>query len=167
MKKPIFLIGYMGAGKSTLGKKLAKRLEMNFIDLDSYIEQRFFKTISQLFEEKGESGFREIEKSALAEVAEFENAIIATGGGTPCFFDNIELMNKKGLTVYLHWLPEKLLQNLTKGKTKRPLIKDKTDKELLRFIKENLLKREPFYCQAKLTINPEEDIEKIISNFKL
>ena len=166
----IFLIGYMGSGKTTIGRIIAPRLNMSFIDLDVFIEQRYFKSIAQIFEEKGEDEFRKIEHNTLLEVSCFENTVVSTGGGAPCFFDNIDVMNDRGLTVYLQLSPEKLLHNLKKGKAKRPLIKNKTDEELLRFITENLEKRKVFYEQAKLILNPEEDVEKIIEkieNYKI
>jgi len=159
----IFLIGYMGCGKTTLGKILASRLEMDFVDLDAFIEQRYFKSIPQLFEEKGESGFREIEHTALLEVCEFENAIISTGGGVPCFYNNMEIMKRAGLTVYLKVTPKVLTEVLKKAKRNRPLIKDKSVEELLHFIEENLAKREAFYSQAELTINPYDDFDKIVN----
>ena len=157
----------MGSGKTTLGRMLAPRLNMSFIDLDAFIEQRHFKTISQLFEEKGEDEFRKIEHHALLEVSRFENTVISTGGGAPCFFDNMNIMNVNGLTVYLQLSPEKLLQNLQKGKVKRPLIKNKNDEELLHFIEENLEKRKKFYEQAKLIVNPDEDVERIAQWIKM
>ena len=89
----IILIGYMGAGKTTIGKALAKELNVQFYDLDWYITSRMRKTVAQIFDERGEEGFREIEKNMLHEVAEFEDVIISCGGGTPCFFDNIDYMN--------------------------------------------------------------------------
>ena len=158
----IFLIGYMGAGKTTVGKLLATRLNMPFIDLDAYIEQRFFKTVSQIFEEKGEDGFRKIEQAMLREITDFEDTILAVGGGTPCFFDNMQVMNEKGLTVYLKTSPEMLCKTLSKAKTKRPLIANKTDEELLAFIEENLAKREFFYTQAQAIVSTENDIKNIV-----
>ena len=104
----IFLVGYMGAGKTTLGRALAKATGMQFIDLDCYIEERFRKTIAQIFAEKGEEHFRDLERRMLHEVGEFEDVIISTGGGTPCFFDNIEYMNSQGTTVYLDVPVERL-----------------------------------------------------------
>ena len=98
--KRIFLIGYMGAGKTTVGKVLSRQLGLSFVDLDHYIEGRYHKTVGQLFAEKGEEAFREIERRMLREVAAFENVLISTGGGTPCFFDNMEFMNAYGTTVY-------------------------------------------------------------------
>lgn len=145
----IILIGYMGAGKTTLGKILARELNLEFIDLDSYIENRFHQSVSQLFATRGEEGFRKIERNMLFEVAEFENVVISAGGGTPCFFDNMEYMNKQGLTIYLKATPETLRTHLRMGKQKRPLIAEKNDTELDAFIRESLDKREPFYCQAQ------------------
>ena len=99
--KRIFLIGYMGAGKTTVGKVLSRQLELSFIDLDHYIEGRYHKTVGQLFAEKGEDAFRDIERRMLREVAAFEDVLVSTGGGAPCFFDNMEFMNGAGQTVYL------------------------------------------------------------------
>ncbi|MDR0872923.1 MAG: shikimate kinase [Prevotellaceae bacterium] len=160
--KSIFLIGYMGTGKTTLGKLLSARLGMPFVDLDAYIEKRFFKSIAQVFEERGEDGFRKTEAAMLRETVDFENTIVATGGGTPCFFDNMALMNERGVTIYLQTSPETLCETLAKAKSKRPLIADKTDEELLAFIKENVAKREAFYTQARFTVNMESDIENIV-----
>jgi len=152
--KRLFLIGYMGSGKTTTGKCLAKKYDLNFVDLDYYIEQRYLKTVSQLFKEKGEEGFRRIEHALLKEVAEFENVIISTGGGTACFFDNLELMNQKGETVYLKASAAELTSYLSASLTRnRPLIAQKNEEELLAFISESLEKREPFYSKAKYTIN--------------
>lgn len=147
--KRIFLLGYMGAGKTTLGKELAQSLGLKFIDLDQFIQSRYQKTISQLFEEYGESGFRNIEKCMLNEVGEIENVVVSAGGGTPCFYDNMDYMNKVGDTVYLKATPEALTERLETCKEKRPLIKDKNKEELYSFVKENLEQRELHYSKAK------------------
>lgn len=144
------MIGYMGAGKTTLGKSLARHLGLEFIDLDWYIENRFHQSVSQLFATRGEEGFRKIEQNMLHEVAEFEDVVISAGGGTPCFFDNMEYMNQQGLTVYLKATPEILRTHLRMGKQKRPLIAQKNDEELDIFIRESLNKRESYYNQARL-----------------
>ena len=160
--KRIFLIGYMGSGKSTIGKLLAKNAGLQFVDLDLFIEKRHHKSIGQLFTEKGEPGFREIERRALEEVSEFETTVISTGGGAPCFFDNMDLMNRSGLTIYLKVSESKLVNRLHHIKHNRPLIKNKNEEELRLFISENLRKREPFYNQAKLIFDAEEGIDHIV-----
>ena len=146
----VFLVGYMGTGKTSLGKIVAKKAGLTFIDLDHFIENRYHKSISQIFAEKGEDGFRNIERDALHEVAEFENVIIATGGGTPIFFDNIDFMNNSGKTVYLKTAPQILFNRLKIAKHNRPIIKDKDDNELMSFIIENLERRDPFYSKANM-----------------
>ena len=111
----IILIGYMGSGKTTVGKALSKETGMMFYDLDWYIESRMRKTVSQIFAEKGEEGFRKIEHNMLHEVAEFEDVIISCGGGTPCFFDNMDYLNQQGDVVYLKATPETLYKHLLMG----------------------------------------------------
>ncbi len=153
----------MGAGKTTVGKALAKDLGIEFYDLDWYIENRMHKTIKQLFDEYGEDGFRQIEHNMLHEVAEFENVIISCGGGTPCFYDNIDYMNNQGDTIYLKATPEVLYNHLKMGKTVRPLLLNKTPDEVKSFIKEQLALREPFYNRAEYTldVNLMENYQKI------
>ncbi|MBR1687866.1 MAG: shikimate kinase [Prevotella sp.] len=159
----IILIGYMGSGKTTVGKALSKELGIMFYDLDWYIESRMRKTVAQLFAERGEEGFRKIEYNMLHEVAEFENVIISCGGGTPCFFDNIDYLNQQGDVVYLKARPDVLYQHLLMGKVERPLIKGKSPEELIAYIEEQLQKREPFYAKAKYTLDVSlmEDYDKI------
>lgn len=155
----------MGAGKTTLGRALAKELNLSFIDLDCYIEERFCKTISQIFAEKGEDEFRRLEQRMLHEVAEFEDVIISTGGGTPCFFDNIDYMNSKGVTVYLDVPVERLLERLKIARQKRPLIREKSDEELRAFIIEQLEKRGPHYRRAQHTFLADKlEDERQVSN---
>ncbi len=138
----IILIGYMGAGKTTVGRALSKELNIPFYDLDWYIESRMRKTVKQIFDEKGENGFRLMEKSMLHEVAEFENVIISCGGGTPCFFDNMEYMNGQAETVYLKVEPDVLFKHLQMGKSVRPLLLNKAPDEVSLFIREQLKGRE-------------------------
>lgn len=152
----IFLVGYMGAGKTTLGRALAEELGIPFIDLDNYIENRFCKTIAQIFAEKGEEEFRNIEKRLLHEVGEFEDVIISTGGGTPCFFDNIDYMNSQGTTVFLDVPEERLFIRLSIARSKRPLIKEKNDEELKAFITEQLEKRKPHYSKAQYSFRADK-----------
>ena len=149
----IILIGYMGAGKTTVGKALSKELGIIFYDLDWYIESRMRKTVAQIFAERGEEGFRTIEYNMLHEVAEFEDVIISCGGGTPCFFDNMDYLNQQGQVVYLKAEPEVLYKHLLMAKVERPLIKGKSKEELLAFIREQLDRREPFYSKARYTLD--------------
>jgi len=155
----IYLIGYMGCGKSTMGRKLAQRLNLCFIDLDKYIEERNFRTVPTIFAEEGEEGFRMCEKKALEEIADFENLVVATGGGAPCFFENMELMNRTGVTIYIAPPTDVLVERLLKSKNERPLIKGKSREELTRFIDENLQKRAPFYERASLIIRDKHNLD--------
>ena len=164
--KRIILIGYMGSGKTTVGKALSKETGMMFYDLDWYIESRMRKTVSQIFAEKGEEGFRKIEYNMLHEVAEFENVIISCGGGTPCFFDNMDYMNQQGDVIYLKATPETLYKHLLMAKVERPLLKDKTPEELIAYITEHLKEREPFYEKAHhtLDVNVLDNYDKIATS---
>lgn len=149
----IILIGYMGAGKTTVGKELAAALGVTFYDLDWYITMRYHRSVPEIFAERGEEGFRELERRMLHEVAEFENVVVSCGGGTPCFFDNIDYMNSLADTIYLQATPEVLAMHLKMGKGKRPLLEGKTPEELEAYIQEMLQTREPFYQKAKYTLD--------------
>ena len=161
--KRIILVGYMGSGKTTVGKALSKETGMMFYDLDWYIESRMRKSVSQIFAEKGEEGFRKIEYNMLHEVAEFEDVIISCGGGTPCFFDNMDYLNQQGDVVYLKASPETLYKHLLMAKVERPLLKDKSPEELIGYITEHLKERAPFYEKAKYTldVNVLDEYDKI------
>lgn len=156
----------MGAGKTTLGKQLAKELNLPFYDLDWYIETRMRKKVAEIFAERGEDGFRVIERNMLHEVAEFENVVISCGGGTPCFYDNIDYMNGQADVVYLKGTPDVLCRHLRMGKSVRPLIVGKNDEELRSFIEEQLAYREQFYNKAKYSydITIMDDFAKINDN---
>ena len=147
--KRIIIIGYMGSGKTTVGHALSQELGLPFYDLDWYIETRMHRTVKQIFDEKGEEGFRKIEHNLLHEVAEFEDVIISCGGGKPCFFDNIDYINRQGETVYLKCTTDVLYKHLKMGKTVRPLLLNKTPDEVKTFIEAQLKQREPFYAKAK------------------
>ena len=159
----IILIGYMGAGKTTIGRQLALALGLQFYDLDWYIEMRYHKKVSEIFAEQGEEHFRDLERRMLHEVAEFEDVVISCGGGTPCFGDNMQYMNQQAETVYLKLEPEVLAMHLSMGRTVRPLILNKTGDELLSYIKETLKEREPFYTQARhiVDVSLMDNYEKI------
>jgi shikimate kinase len=154
----IFLIAYMGCGKSTVGWELAQALNLEFIDMDSYIEARNLRTIPEIFAQDGEDGFRRIEQKALQELVGFEDVVIATGGGAPCFFDNMQVMKQNGKTMYLNGSPRILAERLLQSKTERPLIKGKSEAELVAFIGETLAKRSSWYTQADVVLNFDHDI---------
>lgn len=147
--QPIFLIGYMGSGKSTMGRLVSRATGLDFIDLDLYIENRFHRSIRQIFDERGEEGFRQLERSMLHEVADMEDVLVACGGGTACFFDNMEHINSHGESVWLEAPVSVLLSRLLRGQHKRPLLAGLSPAELETFIKEGLQKREPFYSKAR------------------
>jgi shikimate kinase len=151
----------MGSGKSTVGNGLAKALNLQFLDLDHYIEERNFKSIPEIFASLGEEGFRKLEQKALHEVSEFEDIVIATGGGAPCFFDNIEVIKRTGKSIYLNGTPRILAERLLQSKTERPLIKGKSEAELIAFIDETLTKRSFWYKQADVVLNFDHDLSTI------
>jgi len=156
----LFLIGFMGCGKSTVGKHLADQLHKNLIDLDAFIEARQNKKITEIFASEGESAFRQIEHKALQEVCKSENQVISVGGGAPCFHNNMQWMNQNGITIYLKLsalaLSERLNNLPKQARDSRPLIANKTKDELYDFICMMLEKREHFYNQSKLIVMNEE-----------
>jgi shikimate kinase len=152
----VFLIGYMGSGKSTAGSNLAGKLSYQFIDLDLLIEKENGMSIPQLFSTKGESEFRAIEHNTLKKLIEKDNIVVACGGGTPCYYNNMEMMNNNGSTVYLKLSSDALFSRLKDEKTKRPIIANKTDDDLKSFIKRQLEKREDFYHQAQFTVKAKD-----------
>ncbi|WP_131539283.1 shikimate kinase [Pedobacter nototheniae] len=162
----IFLIGFMGCGKSTKAKQLANHLNCPVIDLDAEIVQATGKTIAEYFAEFGESGFRNLERETLKTFNYPETCVVATGGGLPCFFDNMEWMNQNGATIYLHMEPAALVSRLH-NRQKRPLIKDMDDEQLLEFIKMKLQERDPFYTKAQIIVNAFDlDAEKLEAELK-
>jgi len=164
----IFLVGFMGCGKTATGRRLAQKNGWQWIDTDKFIEHRYRKNITELFEETGEEEFRKIEHKILLELAEFQNVVISCGGGLPCFFNNMEIMKNAGTTIYLQETPENLFERLKKAKTKRILLKNKTENELKNYIFETLQKREKFYRQADFTIKTTENFDhlnEIFTNF--
>lgn len=143
-----FLIGFMGSGKSYAGRHLAELLGIPCIDMDKYIEEQEGRSIKEIFEQNGEEYFRKLEKKFLAELDPAEHKIISTGGGAPCFYDNIQVMNQKGLTIYLNRSKEVVMTQLMKGIDKRPLLKGKTPEEVWEYYDSKLQERKPFYEQA-------------------
>jgi shikimate kinase len=150
MHQRIYLIGFMGVGKTTLGRKLAVRLGYDFVDLDDFFEKKYKIEIHQFFEKYGEPLFRELENERLKKTFSMENVVVATGGGTPCYPGAMEEMNRHGLTVYLEMPPAALADRLLHAKRKRPLVEGKTGETLTRYIKEKLESRLECYNKAAL-----------------
>lgn len=149
-----------------MGRALSASLNLMFIDLDTFLEERYFKSIPQIFAEEGEDSFRRKERKVLEEVAAFDNVIVATGGGAPCFFDNMELMNNSGFCIFLDVEIDSLVTRLLRAKTERPLIKGKSPDELRLFIEGMMQKRRPFYEKARYILKgkdilPEQVLELV------
>lgn len=144
----IFLIGYMGAGKTTIGLELSEKLGYDFIDTDEYIEKLYKSSINEIFSTYGETKFREMETEVIKQVSKLNNVVISTGGGTPCFNNNIKLMKESGVVIFLNPDLDELTYRLNLVKSTRPLLKDKSSVEMSGFIEEMLEKRMPFYNQA-------------------
>jgi shikimate kinase len=146
----IFLIGFMGSGKTTLGRKLAAKMGYEFIDLDHKLEQQVELSIAEYFSLFGEDAFRKLESEVLKSTIYPENVIVSTGGGLPCFFDNMDWMNAHGRTVYIKLAPKTLADRLENGKEERPLLQEKHGDTLVAFIEQKLAEREDFYSQANI-----------------
>lgn len=157
----IFLIGFMGSGKSYVGKKLARLMQRPFIDLDNRIETNAQRSIREIFAQDGEAAFRQMERQALHETAQLDSAVIACGGGVPCFFDNIAWMNANGVTIYLRVPEEVLFRRLKAGKVHRPLLRDLSDTELRQYIRDKLAERELFYRQASVIYDVQNETEDV------
>ena len=166
--RPVYLIGFMGAGKSTLGKRLASKLGFAFLDLDILFEDKYKINIRTFFDKYGESLFRQFEYDLIKSTFELQDVVISTGGGTPCFYDAMNLMKLNGITVYMETSPAGLASRLMNSKRQRPLVAGKSPDELLEFITEKLLQREYWYQQAHLkvdAINP--DLVTLIDEINL
>lgn len=152
----VFLIGYMGVGKSTIAKKLASRLGLSVLDLDQLIEQEAQLSVPELFATTGEVYFRELEHRLLNQTIQTSPGfVLATGGGTPCFYDNINQMNEAGCTIWLQLPPAKILSRISKNLQSRPLLAAVSERERLKFIKKALEDRTPFYSQAHIHFQAE------------
>ena len=154
----------MGSGKSTVGKRLALRLKYSFIDMDWVIEKENGMPINRIFDEKGEEEFRRMEHELVQRISGMEDVVVSTGGGVPCHWDNMEIINKYGISIYLKMTAEDLLNRLKGSKYERPLIRDLSTAELAEYISEKLKEREPFYLKSKYIIDgTEPDIHEIMN----
>ena len=167
--KPLFLVGYMGCGKSTIGRKLARALHLEFVDTDHRIEEREGATVIDIFHYEGEERFRTIEREVLEEVITAERAsVVSTGGGLPAWGDNMARMNEVGRTIYLKRSAENIASRLSPyGRQKRPRLRGLNDEELVIFMREDMAKRDPYYSQAVQVVacegkSDEEIIREII-----
>ena len=163
----IVLVGYMGSGKSTVGKKLASKLGFSFYDTDQIIEEQYKISIYNFFEKYEEDVFRKIEYDVLKNILIHNNAVISTGGGTPCFRNNMDIINKNSYSVYIKMHIDSIETRLINSKKSRPLLKDISQTNLKAFIEKQLLEREKYYNQANLIIKGEKlDINYLIESLK-
>jgi shikimate kinase len=165
----IFIVGFMGSGKSTWMKRIGEQMKLKQLDLDNLIEKRANLNINDIFALKGEKFFRKLEGVCLRELHESDNFVLATGGGTPCFYDNMLIMNTLGITVWLNTSKEVIKNRLLLEPQLRPLVKNLSPENLEVFIEEKLEERNQFYAQAKIIIDPDtvscdELIEKILKD---
>lgn len=164
MHSRIYLIGFMGSGKTTQGKKIARMIGYDFVDMDKWIEEKDGLTISDIFEQKGEAYFRKRETETILELNSREKVVISTGGGAPCFGENMKLLNESGLTVYLKLSPAALQSRLVNSYIERPLVSGKSETELRKTIEEMLEIRESFYMQAAMVIDGLGEVNERIVN---
>jgi shikimate kinase len=151
-KRHVVLLGMPACGKTTIGRKLARLSSMPFVDTDAFIVTQTGKTITEIFDEQGEEGFRKLERQTLEHLLSLTDpAIIAVGGGTPCFFDNMTLIKENALTIYLKIDAECLLPRLARDR-RRPLVRDKSREELMKYIVDTLSFRKPYYEQSDFTV---------------
>jgi len=163
----IVLIGYMGSGKSTGGKRLASKLGFSFLDTDNLFEEQYKISMSDFFEKYGEEVFRKIEHNILKKTLINDNSVISTGGGTPCFFNNMQLINKTSYSVYIKMHIKSIESRLMNSRKPRPLLKNISQSDLITFIEKQLSEREKYYNQANLIIKGENlDIDSIIQSFE-
>ena len=164
----LYLIGYMATGKSTIGRKVAKRTELPFLDTDKMVEEAEGATVADIITYAGEEYFRQAERRALEQTAEYENAIISTGGGLPVWGDNQKWIAEHGVSVYLKRTPEQILSRLSPhGRYKRPKLRGLSDEEVLQVMHEGIAEREPIYAKADIVIdcsemNDYEIVDKLV-----
>ena len=160
----IYLLGYMGSGKSTVGKKLARALNLDFIDLDEQIEMLSGQSVDTIFEQQGEEAFRMIENLALDQSYSMQNVVVALGGGTPCFSNNLKFIKENGFSVYLKLSATSLAKRLQEAKKTRPLIKGLSDGELFEFVQQQLGEREKYYNEAHIIVKGENlNIKELVN----
>lgn len=173
-QRAVFLMGFMGCGKSYWGQRLATAMNYKFVDLDELIEERQGQSISEIFQQKGEQAFRNYEQAALSHLSQtilnhrkcHQKIVVALGGGTPCFFDNINLINHSGTSIYLKTPVRTLAQRLQQARDERPLIAKLSLTELQHYIEQSLSKRSTYYEQAHHIFNMDQIGEHFIAHYK-
>lgn len=151
----LYIVGYMASGKTTFGRALAERIGWDFLDLDEELARREGKPVAAIMAESGEEGFRRLESKALKETSTLRKTVVACGGGTPCYRDNMEFMTLHGMTLWLVASPARMAERILEAGDTRPLVAGKRPEELEGFISIHLLRRQPFYCRAQWRLNAE------------
>ena len=163
MNNKIVLVGFSGAGKSTIAKKIAAHLQLSVLDTDKMLEEKYKISVYDIFEKYGEEVFRQLEYKTLVEALQHDNVVIATGGGTPCFFDAMKIINERAFSIYIDMAPKSLTLRLLHAKVTRPLTENKSEEELFDFIVDQMAVRMPIYQQAHLTVKGEDfDLQNLI-----
>jgi shikimate kinase len=163
----LFLLGFMGSGKTYWGRKLSRALKLPLFDLDEQIAAAEGMTIAEILTHKGEAYFRELEREALRAASAGKRFVVSCGGGAPCFFDNMEVMNESGLTIWLDAPVSVMVERLKRRRHERPLIRELDDTALTAYVKQKLEERRPFYSQARLALNPEHyDLSSLTEKIK-
>ena len=164
----IYIVGYMGAGKTTAARRLANHLGWEVVDTDAMFEEKYKISVCDFFNKYDEPLYRKLESEVLKSTADLENVVVSTGGGTACYFDNMEWMNQHGLTVFLRISQKAVVDRLVHAKRKRPLAEGKTEAELTEFVNRHYTSRLPFYEQAKITVKAEDlDLENLIKQIEI
>ena len=164
----IYIVGYMGAGKTTAARRLAQRLGWEVVDTDALFEEKYKISVRDFFTKYDEPLYRKLESEVLKETENIENVVVSTGGGTACYFDNMDWMNQHGLTVFLRISPQAAVDRVLHSRHKRPLVDGKSEQELTDFVSLHYASRLPFYEQAKITVKAEDlDLEGLIRQIEI
>ena len=163
----IYLVGYMGAGKTTAARRLAHRLGWEVVDTDALFEEKYKISVNDFFNKYDETLYRKLESEVLKATESLENVVVSTGGGTACYFDNMEWMNQHGLTVFLRISPQAAVDRVIHSRHKRPLVEGKSEEELTEFVNKHYASRMPFYEQARITVKSEDlDVDGMMKTIK-
>ncbi len=163
----IYIVGYMGAGKTTAARRLAQRMGWEVVDTDALFEEKYKISVNDFFNKYDEPLYRKLESEVLKATENLDHVVVSTGGGTACFFDNMDWMNQHGLTVFLHISPQAAVDRVIHSRHKRPLVEGKSEEELTEFVNQHYASRLPFYEQARITAKSEDfDIERLMEAIK-